>query len=838
MIRWPASALVLLVFFSGLAALPASAQSSYFKCGRLPHVSFDDLSNPLHWHFGRLANLSFQPIGKLRPRDSNSEAAQQFDNFGDDYFSDPIVYVDDGGIEYLLQPPPKSIYHQPNGDRWFGIGIKGPLEPADYPNRKFVSRPDLRGRSFEIVLGPDDPSATGGYSYERQRIVRGSIGGSFNWVDSSHSLWGHFSEDMVPHDNVWLSDEPPLARDGDSYDPALPTNDIRPQPGETPGQFLDRWESIADAAYRLYVASVHPGGDVQVAHGSDGSRYRVVGSLPVAVFDVPRELNHAFERYLDYVGLECEPPSEAPVSGSVWGDPHFSTFDGASFDFQGHGEFLLLGSADGEGPTIQIRQVPHWRTPDVSVVSGVAMRINGTRITVQRHRPVALHINGVPTTLAGRGAPLVTPSGIRIETSEVSREQTPAVQGGRFEISWGDGPETIAVDVFERSMSVKVTVVPDGNQTGLLGNGDGGRDNDLTTRDGSTTVEPDSSSEIHEVFGESWRITEQTSRFDYEPGSNTDSFTDRSFPTEYVDADDLDPNMREEAAAACRAAGVTLEPFHTSCVLDYGLTQSPEFIAAGGLFADAEDARAECAVRFDGDDDELVVRHDFDSSELTFEAWVLPESVNQNEFVTGAGLATYGAGDRSAWSVWLMAPNQGPTAEVGLHAELNVDLTTSPWTIGETGAPTEPIEFRRWVHVAVSYDGESQRKLFVDGNLVHTAPWDSAIGTGITNRALVLGNEFLGLGDFFGGEMDEVRLWSLERTEAQIADSYNRKIDPGSEGLELYFQFDECEGQRVTDSTSNFHHGTLGSRTVLEASDPTYVASTAPVDPSEPGVEG
>lgn len=458
------------------------------------------------------------------------------------------------------------------------------------------------------------------------------------------------------------------------------------------------------------------------------------------------------------------------------------------------------------------------------MVSGVAMLIDETRITVQRHRTGPLHIDGTPLALAAGEPAIVTSAGIRLQATEVRRG---SAEGRRFQINWRES--TIAVDVFQQSMSVHVTLEAGSRPTGLLGDGDGEPHNDLMPQDSSTVVDAGASADVHDVFGDSWRIAQEASLFDYELGTDTNSFTDRSFPTVHADVGTLDAAVRQQAAEACRAAGITVEPFHSNCVLDFALTGSSEFIGAAGDAADQAIAEAECAVRFDGVDDELLVKHWFDSPQFTFEAWVHAEAVNQNAFVTGAGLATYGAGDRSAWSVWLMAPGGGEPEEVGLHAELNVDLTTTPWTVGETGLPTDPVGLNRWVHLAATYDGASTRKLYINGQLVDTAPWSSAINTNIPNRALVLGNEFLGLNDFFGGEMDEVRVWSTERTESEIAANHGRKIDPETPGLELYLQFDECGGQRVTDSTNNFRHGTLGSRTIIEPSDPKYVVSRAPV---------
>src|SRR3712207_6475376 len=63
----------------------------------------------------------------------------------------------------------------------------------------------------------------------------------------------------------------------------------------------------------------------------------------------------------------------ATPPGSVIGDPHFTTFDGFKYDFQGIGDFVLARSVLDDNPfQVQIR-TSAWRTrPQFSVVSEFA----------------------------------------------------------------------------------------------------------------------------------------------------------------------------------------------------------------------------------------------------------------------------------------------------------------------------------------------------------------------------------------------------------------------------------------------------------------------------------
>ncbi len=83
---------------------------------------------------------------------------------------------------------------------------------------------------------------------------------------------------------------------------------------------------------------------------------------------------------------------------------------------------------------------------------------------------------------------------------------------------------------------------------------------------------------LYRKFGESWRIEQNASLFDYAPGQTTETFTDRSFPDKPVEAKDL-PN-RATAEAICRRAGVSDLTALEACILDVALTGEVAFARA------------------------------------------------------------------------------------------------------------------------------------------------------------------------------------------------------------------------------------------------------------------
>jgi hypothetical protein len=76
----------------------------------------------------------------------------------------------------------------------------------------------------------------------------------------------------------------------------------------------------------------------------------------------------------------------------------------------------------------------------------------------------------------------------------------------------------------------------------------------------------------------------------------------------------------------------------------------------------------------------------------------------------------------------------------------------------------------------------------------------------------------------FNGTMDELRLWNVVRTPAQMLTNMNNTIPTNSAGLVAYYKFDEGTGTSTADATSNGNNGTL-------VNTPTWqVPSTSPVN--------
>ncbi|MEC9345728.1 MAG: tandem-95 repeat protein [Pseudomonadota bacterium] len=118
-----------------------------------------------------------------------------------------------------------------------------------------------------------------------------------------------------------------------------------------------------------------------------------------------------------------------------------------------------------------------------------------------------------------------------------------------------------------------------------------------------------------------------------------------------------------------------------------------------------------------------------------------------------------------------------------------------------------------FVHVAATFDGTTTR-LFVDGVEVFSAAQAPSNTNGV---GLNIG---FGTGDNpFEGEIDEVRVWSVVRTEAELAAAKDAPLTGSEAGLEGYWNFNDSDGSTFADLSGNNNDGTLVGGATLSADD-------------------
>jgi len=138
---------------------------------------------------------------------------------------------------------------------------------------------------------------------------------------------------------------------------------------------------------------------------------------------------------------------------------------------------------------------------------------------------------------------------------------------------------------------------------------------------------------------------------------------------------------------------------------------------------------------------------------------------------------------------------------------ISTDGGTSGLTIGTDAA----IEDGQWHHVACVWQRSTVGgfRVYLDGVL--TASRDSgssslpAISSGLCLGALG------GTSEFLAGSLDEVRIWNVARTQAQIRQWMHRELNGNENGLVACYRFDHGSGTTLDDLGLFGYDGALGN---------------------------
>jgi RHS repeat-associated protein len=264
----------------------------------------------------------------------------------------------------------------------------------------------------------------------------------------------------------------------------------------------------------------------------------------------------------------CEPDDGAPTSPAggalsgarTLGDPHIWTADGVAYDFMAAGEFTEL-RADSGDLVIQARLAPTSASRSASFGTALAMNVNGDRLTFEREgTPLTVRLNGTairPTatiTLAKGG--LLTP------------------ESTGYLVAWPD--HTLARVLIRArwvDVSMQLAAGRKGTVHGLLGPDSGATSSSIEARDGTRIKVPTGGKvgydALYRTFGDSWRIAQAESLFDYGPGESTATFDDRTFPDRNPPA--IPPDRAGAARQLCARLALTGTEL-ADCAFDVAVT--------------------------------------------------------------------------------------------------------------------------------------------------------------------------------------------------------------------------------------------------------------------------
>ena len=215
-----------------------------------------------------------------------------------------------------------------------------------------------------------------------------------------------------------------------------------------------------------------------------------------------------------------------------------------------------------------------------------------------------------------------------------------------------------------------------------------------------------------------------------------------------------------------------------------------------GILLSPEDASArQYALYFNGTNTFARIDNapDLQLKDLTIEAWVKPEAPGTLRTILMKGDIGYG--------LFLDVDDK-------LRFSSGLDPSEALQSDGVVSTDGQ------WHHVAVVVDSIANTTAFyIDGRWVRTV---QAARVQNNSGPLILGKFGLSVnGAYFKGSLDEVRLWNVARSAAQIASLASSPLPRDREtGLVAYYNFDEGAGTLLADTArfADHHRGYLSPR--------------------------
>jgi len=207
------------------------------------------------------------------------------------------------------------------------------------------------------------------------------------------------------------------------------------------------------------------------------------------------------------------------------------------------------------------------------------------------------------------------------------------------------------------------------------------------------------------------------------------------------------------------------------------------------------------SLNFDGADDYVELGQNFaftPTDAFTIEAWIKIDAVGLKQIISKLGV------EQNTFRGWGFQINSAGNLSGYISSEWDVHSRFVEGTIvfGDN----------LWHHVAMTFDGADTILLYIDGQeeTISVENIDGTLTTIETTSNTHIGN-YDGNGnpgEYFRGNMDELRVWTGVRTPTEIADNYLTELGGTETNLIGYYKMDipnsSCD---VQDCNANEAHG-------------------------------
>ncbi|WP_274475833.1 LamG-like jellyroll fold domain-containing protein [Mangrovimonas aestuarii] len=184
---------------------------------------------------------------------------------------------------------------------------------------------------------------------------------------------------------------------------------------------------------------------------------------------------------------------------------------------------------------------------------------------------------------------------------------------------------------------------------------------------------------------------------------------------------------------------------------------------------------AQNGLNFDGVDDKIQTSFSgvLGTNNRTFEAWVYVPSTAP---ASNLAIMDYGVSSVGSRNTFMVA---GDRSLKFISGGTNANISTAAFTVPEG----------TWTHVAFVLNSGTG-SLYINGAVLASGSL-SAVNTPSGNENVIIGERVSGGSTLFNGDIDEVRIWDVARTETEIQASMNEEVCESTSGLVAYYKLNE-----------------------------------------------
>ena len=190
-------------------------------------------------------------------------------------------------------------------------------------------------------------------------------------------------------------------------------------------------------------------------------------------------------------------------------------------------------------------------------------------------------------------------------------------------------------------------------------------------------------------------------------------------------------------------------------------------------------SKAQNSLDFDGTDDRVDCGTDtsvmIKNKSITLEAWIYPTAWKTKVY------------EGNIINKENNTNNNGYFLRCGESGKLNFGFGDNTLTWKELTSANAVLTLNIWQHVAATYDGVNSR-LYVNGVCTDSVSYSSAIQYSNTVN-LTIGDHSGSYVRRYQGRIDEVRIWAVVRTSAEIKNNMNAEFCSKQNGLRAYYKF-------------------------------------------------